>query len=139
MIYDINGMTQPNQAVKEWGDEDYKSNLRFIASQYNQSINTIPYDASLPQTVTNLNYIQEYFNNLQYIFGTQIPAGYSFFVKDAAGNNTQTPMIRGLDIYSKFNYLQGEITDIINPIPKILNVSAYSVGAMSAKKNMMTI
>jgi len=42
MAFEINGVTQPSQAVEEWTDEDYKKNLRFLGSQYNQMSNNVP-------------------------------------------------------------------------------------------------
>lgn len=138
MAFEINGTSQPSQAVEEWSDDDYKANLRFIASQYNQALSNIPL-VSNGQYLGNgsQSFIAEYMDNLSYIYGAQIPAEYNFFTLDANGNQTAANLVRGLDVVKVTDYLRGEAMDIIEPLPNTLNVSAYSVGAISAKKNMM--
>ncbi len=65
MSFEISGITQPSQAVKEWSDDDYKANLRFIGSQYNLAISNIPL-VSNGQYLGNgsQSYIAEYADNL---------------------------------------------------------------------------
>jgi hypothetical protein len=137
IIGNIGGsVMQPNQLVEgEYTEENYKEMLRWIGLQYNQASNSIPINAAgLPQPS---GYINEYLENLTYIYGAQTPANYSFFIKDAVGNNTAAPLFRGLDVFKIFSYLHGEAVDLIEPLPKILNATAYSIGAISAKKEMM--
>jgi hypothetical protein len=128
----------PNQDVENYTDENYIETLRWIGWQYNQTYNNIPMvqNGSLIAN-GSVNYINEYVDNLSYIYGMQVPADYKFFTMDANGNNLQTPLVRGLDVYKIYNYLFGEATDIIDPLPKTLNVTAYSKDAISAKKDMM--
>jgi hypothetical protein len=137
IIGNIGGsVMQPNQLVEgEYTEENYKEMLRWIGLQYNQASNSIPINAAgLPQPS---GYINEYLENLTYIYGAQTPSNYSFFIKDAVGNNTAAPLFRGLDVFKIFSYLHGEAVDLIEPLPKILNATAYSIGAISAKKEMM--
>lgn len=138
MSYELTGVEQPIQAVKEFTDEDYKQNLRFIISQYNQALNNVPLVSNGSYMGTgNLSFISEYMDNLTYIYGAQVPAEYNFMTLDANGNATAANLVRGLDVKKVYDYLYGEATDIIDPLPKTLNVTAYSVGAISAKKNTM--
>ena len=138
MGFEINGQVQPIQAVLEWTDEEYKKNLRFIGNQYNTSLNNVPL-VSNGQYMGNgsLSYIAEYMDNLSYIYGSQVPSDYKFFTLDANGNKTAANLVRGLDVKKVYDYLYGESLNIIDPLPKILNVTAYSVGAISARKSAM--
>lgn len=138
MGFEINGQVQPIQAVLEWTDEEYKKNLRFIGNQYNTSLNNVPL-VSNGQYMGNgsLSYIAEYMDNLSYIYGSQVPSDYNFFTLDANGNKTAANLVRGLDVKKVYDYLYGESLNIIDPLPKILNVTAYSVGAISARKSAM--
>ena len=138
MAFEINGVTQPSQAVEEWTDEEYKKNLRFLGSQYNQMSNNVPL-VSDGQLLPNgsISSMAEYQDNLSYYFGAQVPSTYNFFTLDANGNQTSANLVRGLDVVKVTDYLRGEAMDIIDPLPKTLNVTAYSVGAISAKRNML--
>ena len=130
---------QPDQAVDNYDESEYKKNLLFLAGQYNNALNNVPIltgNGTITSTGTT-SYISEYFNNLTYIYGTQGNANYGFFTKDYSGNDTQVPMLRGLDVYKIFNYLHGQATELIDPLPKTAVASAYSVNAQSAKKEMM--
>ena len=138
MISSSGGAVMPSQDVDDFTDEDYLKSLRWLGWQYNLAYNNVPLvrNGNIVSN-TNINYINEYVDNLSYIYGMQTPADYSFFAMDANGNDLQTPLVRGLDVYKIFNYLSGEATDIIKPLPKTINVSAYSKDAISAKKEMM--
>jgi hypothetical protein len=138
MIASSGKAIMPNQDVENYTDDNYIETLRWIAWQYNLSYNNIPLvqNGNLIANA-NINYINEYVDNLTYIYGMQVPADYKFFTMDANGNDLQTPLVRGLDVYKIYNYLFGEATDIIDPLPKTLNVTAYSKDAISAKKDMM--
>lgn len=124
--------------VDGYTDDDYIKTLRWLGNQYNQPFNNVSLMGVSPSTVNqNSYYQQEYLDNLTYIYGSQTPANYNFFIKDVNGNDTSTPLFRGLDIFKIFNYLNGEAQGLIEPLPKVLNASAYSVGAISAKKEML--
>jgi len=124
--------------VDGYTDDDYIKTLRWLGTQYNQPFNNVSLMGVSPTTVNqNSYYQQEYLDNLTYIYGSQTPANYNFFIKDVNGNDTSTPLFRGLDIFKIFNYLNGEAQGLIEPLPKVLNASAYSVGAISAKKEML--
>jgi hypothetical protein len=130
---------QPDQAVDNYNEAEYKKNLLFLASQYNNALNNVPIitaSGTITSTGTT-SYIAEYFQNLTYIYGTQSAASYAFFVKDMNGNDTQIPMVRGLDVFKIFNYLHGQATDLIDPLPKTTIATAYSKNAVSARKDMM--
>lgn len=138
MITSTSGGIMPSQDNKEYSDEDYIKTLRWLGWQYNMSLNNVPiFENGNFVSNGNVNTINEYVDNLAYVYGMQMPADYKFFAMDANGNNTRTSLVRGLDVYKIFNYLHGEAVDIIDPLPKILNVSAYSKDAISSKKNMM--
>jgi hypothetical protein len=130
---------QPAQLVEgEYTDEMYMQTLRWLGSRYNNlSNNVVLTNFNNPTSNESVSYINEYIDNLSYIYGSQTPSYYNFFIKDVNGNNTANPLFRGLDVMKIFNYLNGEATDLIDPLPKILNASAYSVGAVSAKKEML--
>ena len=127
----------PDQAVVDYTDEQYMTSMRWIISQYNKSLNNLPTISARGTTTTGIStFVQEYFNNLQYKTGTQIPADYAFFVSDSSGNNTQVPMVRGLDVMKVTNYLNGKTIELIEPLPETSVAKSYSSGALSAKKNM---
>lgn len=129
---------QPLQDVVEPNEDWYKDNLRFLLNQWNQSINNVPFAGNGINTgFSGLSYVNEYYNNLQYKYGTQVPADYSFFVKDYSGNNTQVPMVRGLDIMKITNYLSGKTEELVAPLPKTVVAKSHSSGALSAKKNYL--
>ena len=130
---------QPDQALDKWTDEDYIKNLRWMAGMYNNALNNIPVltTGGAVTAAGTTTYIQEYYTNLTYIYGTQGTQNYAFFVRDMSGNDTQTPMARGLDVFKIFNYLHGQATELIDPLPKTVVASAYSKGAVSARKEMM--
>ena len=130
---------QPDQAVDDYNEDEYKKNLLFLAGQFNNALNNVPIitaSGTITSTGTT-SYIAEYFQNLTYIYGTQSAASYAFFVKDMNGNDTQVPMVRGLDVFKIFNYLHGQATDLIDPLPKTTIATAYSKNAVSARKDMM--
>lgn len=128
---------QPDQTV-EWNDEEYMRNIRFIASQYNLRSNQLPiFDNGVATQVNSPTSVDEYIDNLRYIYGVQIPADYNFFLMDARGNNTAVPMMRGLDIKKMYDHIHGQSYKMIDPIPKMIKVSAYSQNAISQKKEMM--
>lgn len=130
---------QPTQLVDgEYTDEMYIQTLRWLGSRYNNlSNNVVLTNFNNPTSNESVSYINEYIDNLSYIYGSQTPSYYNFFIKDVNGNSTANPLFRGLDVMKIFNYLNGEAQDLIDPLPKILNASAYSVGAISAKKEML--
>lgn len=128
---------QPDQTV-EWNDEEYMKNLRFIASQYNLRTNRLPvWDYGLGTMPTANSTVQEYLDNLRYIYGIQAPADFNFFIQDARGNETSVPLMRGLDIKKLYDHIHGQAYQLIDPIPKTIKVTAYSQNAISRKKEIM--
>ena len=128
---------QPDQTV-EWNDEEYMRNIRFIANQYNIKSNQLPvFDNGTYSTPNSPTSVNEYIDNLRYIYGVQIPADYNFFLMDVKGNNTAVPMMRGLDIKKMFDHIHGQAYKMIEPITKKIKVTAYSKNAISQKKEMM--
>ena len=60
---------QPDQAVDNYDESEYKKNLLFLAGQYNNALNNVPIltgNGTITSTGTT-SYISEYFNNLTYI------------------------------------------------------------------------
>lgn len=135
---DVSSATQPIQAIPVFGDEDYKRNLTFLFERYNGQINNVPIiGAGGGISNGSTNYITEYFDNLQYKIGAQTPADFAFFIRDYNGNNTQVPLVRGLEIKAITDYLNGEIVKMIRPLPKMTVARAYSSNALSAKKEAL--
>lgn len=129
---------QPSQTVDEYDDDWYLQNLRFIASRYNALIcpSAVYYNGALTNN-PSIGTVYEYLTNLSYVYGTQVVQTYGFFVKDYQNQETAVPMMRGLDVKKIFDYVNGTLRDIIEPLPKTINVTAYSENAVSAKKTAM--
>jgi len=130
----------PKQAV-EWSDDDYIKTLRFIASMWNRPLyNYSTSNAQQPLVNTDdSRYVYSYVQNLTYVFGRQTLSEYGFFVKDELGQQTKFPMFRGMDVAKIYRHVHGTMEYMIKPIPKTINVSAYSKNVLSSKKMMMNM
>ena len=128
---------QPAQAV-EFDDEEYRKNLQFISSQWNRRLYSFGVNANSATVGSDDNrYVTSYLLNCQYFFGRQTPSDYSFFVEDELGQSTRFPMTRGMDITKILLHIDGVVRQMIEPLPKIVNVTAYSKDAVSVKKEIM--
>jgi hypothetical protein len=58
-------------------------------------------------------------------------------VQDELGQNTRFPMTRGMDITKILLHIDGVVRQMIEPLPKTINVTAYSKNAVSQKKELM--
>jgi len=135
----------PDQAVDEYGDSIYFRTLRFIASQWNIRNTSFIVNPTFNLNAGNVNgafsdqqigFAKKYIQNVQYIFGNQVISTYGFFVKDESGNDIRTPMFRGMDITKYYNTMDGEWRDMIDFLPKMINVSGRSENVLSKKKMM---
>ncbi len=129
----------------EWDEDKYIKTLRYFASRWNQPLygfagmfNPIGNTVS-GAPVEDTRFVPAYLENAAYIFGNQSNANYGFFILDQRGNQTSVPMFRGLDIEKLYHYYGGYVKKLIEPLPDIVGVSAYSENAIAAKKEMMDI
>ena len=128
---------QPPQAV-EFSQDEYRKNLQFIASMWNRRLFSFGADATSATIGTDDNrYVTSYLAQCQYFFGRQNPSDYGFFVQDELGQNTRFPMTRGMDITKILLHIDGVLRQMLEPLPKTINVTAYSKDAVSAKKEIM--
>ena len=133
------GSIQPDQ-TEEWDDEAYIKNLRWIASYYNAQANNIPYitgTGTLTAPTNGNGSVYEYMENLSYYYGVQQTTNYGFFVRDVKNNQTAVPMIRGLDIKKIVDHIDGQVREMVEPIPKTVGATAYSQNAISQKKETL--
>lgn len=141
----------PDQAVETFTEEDYTKTLSFIASQWNiqtsnfalatNSVNASTQNNTgvTPSVEATKGFARRYVEDLAYIFGSQAISDYGFFIKDELGNTTRIPMFRGMDITKFYNYIDGDLREMFEPLPRMINVTAYSEDAVSVKKTMMDI
>jgi hypothetical protein len=136
----------PDQAVENYTDEDYVKFLKFIASRWN--IQTSSFTLSMqfqgnspvaPTVEQTKGFARRYVEDLAYIYGSQVQSDYPFFVRDELGNSTRIPMFRGMDIKKYVDYTYGALRQMLKPLPKMINVTAYSEDAVSVKKTMLDI
>lgn len=141
----------PNQAVEDYTDEDYKKALVFLASRWNIQTTSFALagvavgnsgsgtGAGTPSVEVSKGFARRFIEDIAYIYGSQQPSDYGFFVQDELGNNTRVPMFRGMDVAKYYFYLDGDLRDLFEPLPKMINVTAYSQDAVSVKKTMRDI
>ena len=128
---------QPAQAVK-FDDNEYRKNMQFISSQWNRKLYSFGSDATSATVGSDDNrYVTSYLLNCQYFFGRQTASDYGFFIQDELGQNTRFPMTRGMDITKILLHIDGVVRQMIEPLPKTINVTAYSKNAVSQKKELM--
>jgi hypothetical protein len=128
---------QPAQAV-EFTEDEYRKNLQFVSSQWNRRLYSFGSDATSATIGSDENrYVTSYLLNCQYFFGRQTASDYGFFIQDELGQNTRFPMTRGMDITKILLHIDGVVRQMIEPLPKTINVTAYSKNAVSQKKELM--
>ncbi len=134
----------PNQQIEDYKDDDYIETLRFLASRWNfTSAAYVAINAgsqggtSLPSLENTFGFVYRYLQNVTYLYGSQVPTDFSFFVMDENGQNTRIPMYRGQDIPKFFNFIIGKVREMVKPLPKMINVIGYSDNVQSSKKVMM--
>lgn len=134
----------PSQQVENYGEENYKETLRFLASRWNfLSAAYVSVSSgngtsqSVPAVESTGGFVYRYLENVTYLYGSQAPTDFGFFVMDANGKNTRIPMYRGQDIPKFFNFIIGKVREMVKPIPKMINVTGYSDNVQSSKKLMM--
>jgi hypothetical protein len=135
----------PDQQKKDFTKEDYINTLRFVASRWNVQFNTYLSAVSangvigIPSVDSNTGFVYRYVENVGYLFGSQRPTDFGFFVKDYNGNETRVPMYRGRDVNKFMNYINGKVVKMIKPLPRSLNVVAYSESIQARKKTMLNM
>ncbi len=134
----------PNQQIEDYKDENYTETLRFIASRWN--FTSAAYVAittgnsggtSVPSVESTYGFVYRYLQNVTYLYGSQVPTDFSFFVMDENGQNTRVPMYRGQDVPKFFNFIIGKVREMVKPIPRMINVIGYSDNVQSSKKLTM--
>jgi hypothetical protein len=112
--------------------------MQFISSQWNRKLYSFGSDATSATVGSDDNrYVTSYLLNCQYFFGRQTASDYGFFIQDELGQNTRFPMTRGMDITKILLHIDGVVRQMIEPLPKTINVTAYSKNAVSQKKELM--
>jgi len=112
--------------------------MQFIASMWNRRLYSFGSDATSATIGSDENrYVTSYLLNCQYFFGRQTASDYGFFIQDELGQNTRFPMTRGMDITKILLHIDGVVRQMIEPLPKTINVTAYSKNAVSQKKELM--
>jgi len=135
----------PDQQIENWTKEDYMGNLRFIASKWNfQSANYVAIQnnngsTSIPSIESAYGFVYRYLQNVTYIYGSQVPSDFGFFVQDVNGNDTRVPMYRGRDVSMYYKYIIGKVSEMIRPLPKMVNVIGYSENVQSTKKTRLNM
>jgi hypothetical protein len=126
---------QPSQLNdgKEWTDEDYAKNIRWIVAQgYNQNIISPALQGNKDNKIDySFNY--QYLRAASYVYGQQNTTGYGWANKDALNNNTQLPMWRGMDMFSLLTFFTGKCRERFSPLPKIIQAGGV-VGEVLNKK-----
>lgn len=135
----------PDQAVEEYGDDMYFKTGRFIAAQWNirnvsfvinPNFNNNNQAAVGAFSDQQMGFARKYIQNAQYIYGNQALSDYGFFIKDASGKDINVPMFRGMDITKYYTSMDGDWRDMIDFLPKMINVSGRSENVLSKKKIM---
>jgi len=128
---------QPAQAV-EFTEDEYRKNMQFLSAMWNRRLYSFGSDATSATIGSDENrYVTSYLLNCQYFFGRQTASDYGFFIQDELGQNTRFPMTRGMDITKILLHIDGVVRQMIEPLPKTINVTAYSKNAVSQKKELM--
>ena len=128
---------QPAQAV-EFSPDEYRKNMQFLSAMWNRKLYSFGSDATSATVGSDDNrYVTSYLLNCQYFFGRQTASDYGFFIQDELGQNTRFPMTRGMDITKILLHIDGVVRQMIEPLPKTINVTAYSKNAVSQKKELM--
>jgi hypothetical protein len=128
---------QPAQAV-EFSPDEYRKNMQFLSAMWNRKLYSFGSDATSATIGSDENrYVTSYLLNCQYFFGRQTASDYGFFIQDELGQNTRFPMTRGMDITKILLHIDGVVRQMIEPLPKTINVTAYSKNAVSQKKELM--
>ena len=128
---------QPAQAV-EFTEDEYRKNMQFVSAMWNRRLYSFGSDATSATIGSDENrYVTSYLLNCQYFFGRQTASDYGFFIQDELGQNTRFPMTRGMDITKILLHIDGVVRQMIEPLPKTINVTAYSKNAVSQKKELM--
>ena len=128
---------QPAQAV-EFSPDEYRKNMQFLSAMWNRKLYSFGSDATSATVGSDDNrYVTSYLMNCQYFFGRQTASDYGFFIQDELGQNTRFPMTRGMDITKILLHIDGVVRQMIEPLPKTINVTAYSKNAVSQKKELM--
>ncbi len=135
---------QPIQTVEneKWDKAYWIQNVRWVCSMYNQRvvpsyISTI--NGTIPDTGFNTRFVDLYIKYARYIFGWQVGSNYGLVAKDAKNNNTQIPLYKGRDINSLFNFFNGKFSNLIKPIPKVMQAGTIAGEALSRKNLKMNV
>lgn len=129
---------QPSQTIKEWTQDDYAKNLRFIASNWNKII----YDFTPDGIGTSARpkfWVIDYLQNASYWFGKNVDTDYGFATKDETNNTIPVPMFMGQDIQALIKHTIGVISELVRQVPDIINVQSMSDDLLSKKALLRNI
>jgi len=87
-------LRQPSQTLKEWKEEDYMDNARFVASNWNKIIYSFTPEGR-GATAAPKFWVIDYLQNASYWFGRNVDTDYAFATKDELNNVIPVPMFRG--------------------------------------------
>lgn len=128
-----NVLRQPSQNIKEWKQEDYINNIRYVASQWNKVVYEFsPADTS--GSIIPKFWVQDYIQNASYFFGKNQSTDYGFATKDEINQKLPIPMFRGQDIYELIKHTVGVIGDFIRSASKILSCVSLGEGTTGKKQ-----
>ena len=124
---------QPDQAIKEWNEDEYIKNLRFISASWNKVIYQFaPPDSGIQ--IKPLYWVTNYVNNASFFFGKNTTYDYGFLTRDETNNTLPVPMFRGQDVYELIKHTVGVMDSFVRTIPNLLSVTALSEDAVSRKQ-----
>jgi hypothetical protein len=124
---------QPSQTLKEFTEDDYMNNARFVASNWNKVVyNFTPEGRGA--TATPKFWVIDYLQNASYWFGKNVDTDYAFATKDELNNVIPVPMFRGQDIQALIKHTIGVISELIAQVPDIISVRTMSSDLISKKK-----
>lgn len=123
---------QPTQRIREWKDQDYMDNLRFLATQYYRPLYDYGYYAFVGKG-SALAWNENYVVNESYYFGMQSKSPFDFFIKDETNTAIDIPMFQGTDCRELVDKVVGNMLGPIKELPKMISAGAISPNALSRK------
>jgi hypothetical protein len=124
---------QPSQRKKDWTEEDYISNLRWLSSQYNRPIFDYGYSTTTGRAAVVPNWVQNYIANESYYQQRQAITPYGFFAVDETNKPTSTIMYQGSDIRELIDQVVGNLMQPLKTLPKMITAISVSPNAVTRK------
>ena len=124
---------QPSQRKKDWTEEDYSANLRWVASQYNRPIFDYGYSTTTGRSAMVPNWIQNYISNEAYYQQKQTITPFGYFAVDETNKPTATIMYNGSDIRELIDQVVGNMIQPLKALPKMVTAISVSPNAITKK------